>query len=447
MAQAGLHLIVDIGDRLWAVRAEAIDAVVDVPAITPLPLVPRHVNGLAAVRGVVVLAIDLCAWSGNPPLPRSAGQMMVVLLGGDGLRIGVRISGVIGLNVLTEAQIDAREGDDAIPWQGRRLKIFAPEALDLGEIAGPTGPPGIVSEARIASVAARETVLAVRVGSQDLLLPIAMVEEAMPAGSFHAVPQAVAPVLGAQFVRERVMLVLSLADLAGLRAGQASFLIVAAGVDRHIFALAVDGILGLRHYPADRRITTQDAGVFAEAFVEDDGNITPLLDRAVLEHGIETLFGRYGGFLERRTQQAAPMPAHRIVTFMVEGQLFGLDARVVHRATNWCPPVEVPLDFAEDDAGRVDRIVHVAEQVLPVYDLRRQLNIVPAQSPPSAWLIVERHDGLWALAVDAMPALASIPKSQVDPAAGKGLLTAAFRHSGALGWLLSLDRNIHAAAA
>jgi purine-binding chemotaxis protein CheW len=449
MAEAGPHLIVDIGDRLWAVPARAIDAVVDVPPITPLPLVPRHVNGLAAVRGAVVLVIDLCVLLDNPPLPHSPGQMMVVLLGSDGLRIGVRISSVIGLNAITEAHINALEGNDnVISWQSRQVSILAPEALDLGEVAGPDGPREGASEARVASIATRvETVLAVRVGSQDALLPITMVEEVMPAGSLHAIPQAVVPVLGARIVRERLMLVLSLAHLSGLRTGQAGFLIVATGLDRHVFALAVDGVLGLRQYPADRRIMTPDSGAFAEAFVENDGNITPLLDRTVLEHSIETLLGRYGGFLEQPTPKAVPTPAYRIVTFMVEGQLFGLDAHVVHRVTNWHPPVAVPPNPAQDDADRIDRVVHVAEQVLPVYDLRQHLNIVSSQSSPAAWLIVERHDGPWALAVDAMPALASIPKSHVDPAADKGLLAAAFRQSGTLGWLLSLDRNVHATAA
>src|ERR1700726_1264981 len=106
-----------------------------------------------------------------------------------------------------------------------------------------------------------------------MLLPIAMVEEVMPAAALHALPQAAAPVLGAQYIRERVTLILSLAYLAGLRPGPADVLVIVTGLDGHVFALAVDDVPGLRQYPAERRILTPDSGIFAEAFLGDDGTI------------------------------------------------------------------------------------------------------------------------------------------------------------------------------
>ena len=445
----GPHLIVETGGRLWAMPAGGIDAVVELPAVTPLPLVPRHVNGLAALRGAVILVIDLCVWSGDPPLPASPGQRMVVLLGGDGLRLGVRISGVMGLHAIAGEQADAPgRGSRIVSWQSRQVTILDPGMLDLGELPAPAAPRGAIRDSRITGIAARvETVLAARVGNQAMLLPIAMVEEVMPAAALHAVPQAAAPVLGAQFIRERVTLVLSLAHLAGLSPGPADVLVIATGLDGHVFALAVDGVPGLRQYSAERRIMTPDSGIFAEAFVGDDGTITPLLDRTVLEQSIAPLRERYDGFLARRTRQAAPPPACRIVTFTVEGQIFGLDAQVVRSAMHWFAPLELPIDPAEDVSERADRVIHLAEEILPVYDLRRRLSLAPPRAAPMAWLIVDRQDGRWAVAADTMPALATIPKSQLAPTGGEGLLAAAFRHAGMPGWLLSLDRNFCAAAA
>lgn len=448
MAQAP-HLIVETGDRLWAVPASAVDAVVELPAVTPLPLVPPHVNGLAALRGAVILVIDLCVWSGDPPLPTSPGQRVVVLLGGDGLRLGVRISRVMGLHAIAGEPADAPEcGGRIVSWQSRQVTLLDPGMLDLGELPAPAAPRGAIRNSRITGIAAHvETVLAVRVGGQAMLLPIAMVEEVMPVAALHALPQAAAPVLGAQYIRERVTLVLSLAQLAGLRPGPADILVIATGLDGHVFALAVDDVPGLRQFPAECRIQTPDSGIFAEAFVEDDGTITPLLDRTVLEQSIVPLRQRYEGFLARRACQTAPPPACRIVTFTLEGQIFGLDAQVVCSAMDWSAPLELPIAPAEDDAEPIGCVIHLAEEVLPVYDLRHRLGLAPPRSAPMAWLIVDRQDGRWAVAADTMPALAIIPNSELDPTGSAGLLAAAFRHAGMPGWLLSLDRNFRAAAA
>ncbi|ONF95899.1 chemotaxis protein CheW [Sphingomonas jeddahensis] len=53
-----LHLLAHVGGRAIAVSAEAVDSVVDIPAIVPAPRSHPAVRGLAALRSRVVTVID-----------------------------------------------------------------------------------------------------------------------------------------------------------------------------------------------------------------------------------------------------------------------------------------------------------------------------------------------------------------------------------------------------
>ena len=75
-----LKLIARIADQQVAISADTVESVVEVEAITPVPLAAPHIAGLAALRSRVLTIIDsyaaldgFCDEAGNvnPDLPRS----------------------------------------------------------------------------------------------------------------------------------------------------------------------------------------------------------------------------------------------------------------------------------------------------------------------------------------------------------------------------------------
>lgn len=54
----GMMLVVRMADEIVALAADAIESVVEIDAINPVPLAPPHIAGLAALRSRVLTVID-----------------------------------------------------------------------------------------------------------------------------------------------------------------------------------------------------------------------------------------------------------------------------------------------------------------------------------------------------------------------------------------------------
>ena len=56
-----LAVFARVGDRTIAFDASCVEAVIDIGEITPVPLAPLHIRGLAAVRSQVLTVVDVAA--------------------------------------------------------------------------------------------------------------------------------------------------------------------------------------------------------------------------------------------------------------------------------------------------------------------------------------------------------------------------------------------------
>lgn len=74
-----LKLIARVGGQSVAIPAAPIESVVEVEAITPVPLAPPHVAGLAALRSRVLTVIDTYAAIGIEPAPLTQERQAVVV--------------------------------------------------------------------------------------------------------------------------------------------------------------------------------------------------------------------------------------------------------------------------------------------------------------------------------------------------------------------------------
>lgn len=77
-----LHLLAHVGGRAIAVPAEAVESVVDIPAIVAAPRAHPAVRGLAALRSRVVTVIDTWQVLGLPPGPADATRAILTVVDG-----------------------------------------------------------------------------------------------------------------------------------------------------------------------------------------------------------------------------------------------------------------------------------------------------------------------------------------------------------------------------
>lgn len=127
MSDVGLaaqHLIFSLQGSLYAVAVQAVNAIVWLPALTPLDETPPFQAGVFNLRGQIVPVIDLAVRLGHAPATYGVMDCVIVLAVGD------RVFGVIAnevLEVLAVTPVDghgltADEGADLPPllvWTGQ----------------------------------------------------------------------------------------------------------------------------------------------------------------------------------------------------------------------------------------------------------------------------------------------------------------------------------------
>lgn len=86
-----LHLFGRLGQQRVALRASDVEAVLDIASVTPVPLAPPHLLGIAAVRSQIVTVIDTPRLVGAP-VESAAGRAVVTLI--EGHRYALRMTAV-----------------------------------------------------------------------------------------------------------------------------------------------------------------------------------------------------------------------------------------------------------------------------------------------------------------------------------------------------------------
>lgn len=68
-----------VGDLLLGLPVSAVEEVVDVEQVVPVPLAPTEVSGLINLRGRIVVAVDVRESLGLPPPPEGRSRVHVVV--------------------------------------------------------------------------------------------------------------------------------------------------------------------------------------------------------------------------------------------------------------------------------------------------------------------------------------------------------------------------------
>jgi purine-binding chemotaxis protein CheW len=107
--------LVRLGNRPWAVDVADAREIVVLGALTPVPLAPPHLVGLANLRGRVLPVVDIRGLLRLPP-GRTGPGTQVLVVEANGLQAGIGVDGLLGLDTLSGLDPAGSDRADAYMW-------------------------------------------------------------------------------------------------------------------------------------------------------------------------------------------------------------------------------------------------------------------------------------------------------------------------------------------
>lgn len=117
-----LKLIARIADQQVAISADAVESVVEVDAITPVPLAAPHIAGLAALRSRVLTIIDSYAALEIGRSPRD-GLLQAIVVTIDNHLYGLLVDEVVDVATI-EADPDPVQAGLSRGWASAALGLI-----------------------------------------------------------------------------------------------------------------------------------------------------------------------------------------------------------------------------------------------------------------------------------------------------------------------------------
>ena len=137
-----LYLIVTIAGQRVALSAEPVESVVELEGIVPVPRVPGHIAGLAALRSRVLTIVDCVASLELAPVPPGAPRRAVIVLV-EGHHYGLLVDEVLDVVAIAQpprpANLALRGGwarvmRGIVSHEDRALPLLDPAALIEGPV-------------------------------------------------------------------------------------------------------------------------------------------------------------------------------------------------------------------------------------------------------------------------------------------------------------------------
>ena len=237
-AAATRFLTFEVDAQLYALRADEVAEVIRLPAMARVPQGPPALLGVANLRGAVLPVASLRVMLGGKPGADAAARVIVLDVGAP---VAIVVDAVAALESADAGQIERPEKDLGTAGAANLLGAFAvagtqrvARILDIRALldaafarraqAKPQDRPrdsGIRAH-HTESATTTEMLVTFEVAGQEFALPLAAVEEILPApADITAVARSEAAVLGLTSVRNRLLPLLSLRSLLGFAASTA----------------------------------------------------------------------------------------------------------------------------------------------------------------------------------------------------------------------------------
>ncbi len=407
-------LTVELGGERFALPASDVAEVIRRPAVTRVPLGPSSLLGVANLRGAVMPVVSLHKLLGREGLPSGNARVVVIDRGSP-----------VGLAVDRVASLASSENDDV---RARMIDLDALLAKDFGSFTRRASGRSIAAPRVHHEQAADPDKIALvcfAVGGQDFALPLPSVHEvvALPE-HVTAVPQTDAVMLGVLPLRGKLVPLVSLRGLLGLRAtGDARRArVVVIRIGEGLVGLATDGMKEILRIspdmidPVPTILTRGDAEAQIQGICRLDGG-----QRLVSILSPDHLF-RDQALLEQISSQTeknhdmgtADGPSHRdeeqFIVFQLGGEEYGLPIGAVDEV------VRVPdaLTRLPKAPAFIEGVMNLRGRVVPVIDQRRRFKLDAQGERRRERIVVVRIDELQAgFVVDTVSEVLKISQAQL----------------------------------
>ena len=437
-----------VAGQLYALSAEEVQEVIRVPAVVRVPQAPEALLGIANLRGTVLPVIALHILLGkSASLDDEASRAIVLDIGAP---VAVVVEAVATLEVAEPKQIDVRPKEVGAEGAERLLGVFsagmerrAVKILDIRALLNSTfsnreraaqprertfkATP--LTSVETGHVEQTESLVTFDVAGQEFALPLAQVQEILPApATVTALAHSEPVVLGLIAVRDTLLPLLSLRGLLGFAASERS------DERQKVVVVKIEGLhVGL---VADRA----RAIIAAESHFVDP--IPPVLAARVGgESRIQSVYRAESG--RRLISILSPQHLFREdVMQSLAASRSAQESEDVHRATTdtkeliflvfrlgddeYGLPIDTVVEVARvpEQITRVPKtpkflegIINLRGEVLPVVDQRRRFDMPPRDKTEGQRLIVvttERHRA--GLIVDGVSDVLRSRTDAVEPA-------------------------------
>ena len=237
-AAATRFLTFEVDAQLYALRTDEVAEVIRLPAMARVPQGPPALLGVANLRGAVLPVASLRVMLGGKPGADAAARVIVLDVGAP---VAIVVDAVAALESADAGQIERPEKDLGTAGAANLLGAFAvagtqrvARILDIRALldaafarraqAKPQDRPrdSAIRAHHTESATTTEMLVTFEVAGQEFALPLAAVEEILPApADITAVARSEAAVLGLTSVRNRLLPLLSLRSLLGFAASTA----------------------------------------------------------------------------------------------------------------------------------------------------------------------------------------------------------------------------------
>jgi purine-binding chemotaxis protein CheW len=437
-----------LAEQLYALPAETVAEIIQLPAVSRVPQSPPALLGLANLRGMVLplVSVRQLIGTGEQAVQTSAAKAIVV---GGAAPVALAVDAVESLVEVAEDAIEVREAElSAAP--GERLTGAVRTSSDA-EVAKVLDIEGLLGAAfahrartarkahgraaaeqrKAATEAAADgaaMLVTFEVAGQEFALELQSVQEILPApAALASVPHAEALVLGVTSLRDRLLPLLSLRGLLGFPPAPASdgrekvVVVKVGGAYVGLVADRAKAILAAQTSAIDAIPPVLAARTAGEARIKaiyrgDNGR--RLVSILMPEHLFrEDVMRRLG---QRHEADDARTPSHgaaqdelQFLVFRLGPDEFGLPIDAVDEVG------EVPETIARvpKTPKFLEGVVNLRGDVLPVVDQRRRFDLPALESKSRRRLVVvrsERHRA--GLIVDGVSDVLRVPARSVEPA-------------------------------
>lgn len=439
-----------LGGVEFGLDINAVQEIVRLPKITPVPRAPDYVEGVANLRGNVLPIVNSRTRFGLTGTGDTDNSRVVVVeLNGhptglivDAVREVMHVSRAdVETAPAVVQSIDGRFLKGVVKLGGgKRLVLLLDHdaILDVVAHAAPTGAGAAADHGRGGAVAGAETAAEVhehlvtfRLAEEEYGVPIMDIQEIIRVPRITCVPNAPSGVIGVTSLRNRIIPVLDLRTKFGLaprpddarREDERCLVVNVGGAAMALRVDAVNQVLQVPQATVERTPTIVGGGGHDENQIRgiaklDGGKrlvmllaVEALVTRAELKDmGLMT--GAGAGAEGTRGAADAEQDERQLVTFKVADEEFAVDIMQVQEIIRLEKVTKVP-----HAPGFVEGVVNLRGSVLPVIDLRKRVHIGSKGYGDATRVVVVDLKGVkTGIIVDSVSEVMRVHTRHIEPA-------------------------------